>query len=101
MRQVQTTGSNNKSSKKGTPRHRRNKHVYLFRLLLGVAAIATFTVITQVTVEGWEAISNALFGGFTLQDVVRYAVIVVSSIMVGYWIKRPRKNQNHEDDKQQ
>lgn len=98
---VQTTSSNNKSSEKGTPRRRRNKHVYLIRLLLGIVAIAAFTVITQVTVEGWEAISNALFGGFTLQDIVRYVVIVVLSIMVGYWMKRPCKKHHHDNDEQQ
>lgn len=86
----------NGSQKQRTPEQpRRRKHkcagVHPIRLILGVVAIVFVIVVTQIQSEGWQAILDVLFGGFTLPELVRYAVIVLLSMAVGYWMKKPRK----------
>ena len=65
--------------------------VYLIRMALGIVAIILVIVVTGVQAEGWEAIADVLFGGITLLEVIRYAVIVLLSMAVGYWMKKPRR----------
>ena len=74
--------------------HKRNRKcagVYLIRMALGIVAIILVIVVTGGQAEGWEAIADVLFGGITLLEVIRYAVIVLLSMAVGYWMKKPRR----------
>ena len=64
-------------------RKRKCAGVYLIRMALGIVAIILVIVVTGVQAEGWEAI--------TLLEVIRYAVIVLLSMAVGYWMKKPRR----------
>lgn len=74
-----------------TRRKRKCAGIYPIRMVLGVIMIVVVIVITQVQYEGWQAISNALFGGITLSSAIRQIAIVVLSMIVGYWMKKPRK----------
>ena len=73
--------------------------VYFTRLVLGVIIITLVIVFTQVQAEGWQNIFEALFGVITVQDVVRYVVIVVLSMITGYWMKKPKKVYVHDKNK--
>lgn len=75
------------------PKRKKRKYagVYGVRMCIGLIAITFVIVITGVQATGWKDIWEALFGGITLSEVIRYAVIVCVSICVGYWMKRPRK----------
>lgn len=91
-----TTAPANKASQSAvTPSSTRKKRkcagVYMIRMILGLIIIILVIVITGVQAEGWEAIADALFGGITWFEVMRYAVIVLVSMSVGYWMKKPRK----------
>lgn len=86
-----------------TPANARKKHkcagVNVLRMFLGVIAIAFVIVITGVQVSGWQAIADALFGGITIYEVVRQGAIVILSMAVGYWMKKPRKVYIKIDEK--
>lgn len=106
MKHGQSTGQSTGASQQRTPEttHRRKRKcagVYPIRLVLGVVLIVLVIVVTQVQSEGWQAILDVLFGGFTLSDMIRYAVIVVLSMCVGYWVKKPRKVYMGKNKKQQ
>ncbi len=92
----ETTVPNKAASQSAvTPNARRKKRkcagVYLIRLVLGIVAIILVIIVTGVPASGWQAIADVLFGGITWLEVVRYAVIVLLSMAVGYWMKKPRK----------
>ena len=95
MNNRSTTVSEKASQSAVTPNtHKRKRKcagVYLIRMALGIVAIILVIVVTGVQAEGWEAIADVLFGGITLLEVVRYAVIVLLSMAVGYWMKKPRR----------
>ncbi len=72
-------------------RKRKCAGVYIIRMIFGIVAIICVIVLTGVQASEWKAIANALFGGITLFEVIRYVVIVLLSMAVGYWIKKPYK----------
>lgn len=96
----QSAGSQQRTPK---PRQRKCKcaGVNMVRMFLGLIVITFVVVITGVQVSGWEAITDALFGHITVFEVIRQAAIVILSIYVGYWMKRPRKVYIKENEKQQ
>lgn len=84
-------GSQQRTSEKPRRRKRKCAGVNYVRMFLGLIAIIFVIVITGVQASGWEAIADALFGGITWIEVIRYVVIVALSMAVGYWIKKPYK----------
>ena len=95
MKQGQSTKSQSAGSRQKAPETTRRKSkcagVNCVRMFLGLIAIIFVIVITGVQASGWEAITDALFGHITVFEAVRQAVIVILSICVGYWMKKPRK----------
>lgn len=94
-------GSQQRTSEKARRRKRKCAGVNLARMVLGVIAIVFVIVITGVQASGWEAINDALFGHITAFEVIRQAVIVILSICVGWWIKKPYKVYIKGNEKQQ
>lgn len=92
---MQKAGQSASGSQQRTPEaHRRKRKcagVYFIRMIFGIAAIICVIVLTGVQTSGWQAIADALFGGITLMEVIRYVVIVLLSMAVGYWMKKPYK----------
>ena len=84
-------GSQQRTSEKARRRKRKCAGVYLIRMTLGIVAIILVIVVTGVQAEGWEAIADVLFGEITLPEVIRYSAFVLLSMLVGYWMKKPRK----------
>ena len=92
---MQKAGQSASGSQQRTPEtHRRKRKcscVYFIRMIFGIAALICVIVLTGVQTSGWQAIADALFGGITLMEVIRYVVIVLLSMAVGYWMKKPYK----------
>lgn len=101
---MQKAGQSTSGSQQRTPEtHRRKRKcagVNYARMVLGVIAIVFVIVITGVQASGWEAINDALFGHITAFEVIRQAVIVILSICVGWWIKKPYKVYIKGNEKQ-
>lgn len=93
--------SQQRTSEKARRRKRKCAGVNVARMLLGVIAIVFVIVITGVQASGWEAINDALFGHITAIGVIRQAAIVILSICVGWWIKKPYKVYIKGNEKQQ
>ena len=93
-------GSQQRTSEKARRRKRKCAGVNYVRMVLGVIAIVFVIVITGVQASGWEAINDALFGHITAFEVIRQAVIVILSICVGWWIKKPYKVYIKGNEKQ-
>lgn len=93
--------SQQRTSEKARRRKRKCAGVNVARMLLGVIAIVFVIVITGVQASGWEAINDALFGHITAFEVIRQAAIVILSICVGWWIKKPYKVYIKGNEKQQ
>lgn len=93
-------GSQQRTSEKARRRKRKCAGVNYARMVLGVIAIVFVIVITGVQASGWEAINDALFGHITAFEVIRQAVIVILSICVGWWIKKPYKVYIKGNEKQ-
>ena len=94
-------GSQQRTSEKARLRKRKCARVNYVRMFLGLIAIIFVIVITGVQASGWEAITDALFGHITVFEVIRQAVIVILSICVGLWIKKPYKVYIKCNEKQQ
>ena len=104
MKQGQSTKSQSAGSRQKAPEKRRKSKcagVNCVRMFLGLLAIIFVIVITGVQASGWEAITDALFGHITVFEVIRQAVIVILSICVGWWIKKPYKVYIKCNEKQQ
>lgn len=94
------SGSQQRTPEKARRRKRKCAGVNYARMVLGVIAIVFVIVITGVQASGWEAINDALFGHITAFEVIRQAVIVILSICVGWWIKKPYKVYIKGNEKQ-
>lgn len=102
----QSAGQSASGSQQRTPETTRRKKrkcagVNFVRMFLGGIAIVFVIVITGVQASGWEAITDALFGHITAFEVIRQAAIVILSICVGWWMKKPYKVYIKGNEKQQ